>query len=63
MSPDARDRGGRRLVPGKRLRNWHRQNGLRMSLRAFARGIAGQTLVGYDADESVIAKQWLGARP
>lgn len=49
-----------RLVPGKRLRNWHRRYGQGLTLRAFVRGLASQ------AEESRVAKLWLaskGARP
>lgn len=55
-----------RIVPGKRLRNWHRGNRRGLSFRAFVRAVASRTIDGYGIDGARIALMWLqdkGARP
>jgi hypothetical protein len=59
-----------RSVPGKRLRNWHRiansVNTDKLSLRAFARGLAANGSSPSARELQAVAKAWLaskGARP
>lgn len=55
-----------RLVPGKRLRNWHRiTNGIKgtpQPLRAYARMLAAAGSTGPDRERQAVAKAWLASK-
>jgi hypothetical protein len=59
-----------KLIPGKRLRNWHRAHNkdvaVTVSLRAYARSLAQTSRHGTGIDRAAVARAWLenkGVRP
>jgi hypothetical protein len=56
-----------KCIPGKRLRNWHRNSGADWApLRAYARSLARTADTAADRARQVVARAWLagkGVRP